>query len=133
MRDGVLQYNSRFGTGIMVNMSIENREVTDGQWHNVTLLSKYRTLRLLLDDEEVGDELDMSIVHDFLDPYLTSLTLGGVSNGIVNLYDNPSGTNCFNNEIFFFFIYVIPAMTIIEIIAKSIYLIDEYSIKSSLK
>lgn len=117
----------------MVNMSIENREVTDGQWHNVTLLSKYRTLRLLLDDEEVGDELDMSIVHDFLDPYLTSLTLGGVSNGIVNLYDNPSGTNCFNNEIFFFFIYVIPAMTIIEIIAKSIYLIDEYSIKSSLK
>ena len=133
MRDGVLQYNSRFGTGIMVNMSIENREVTDGQWHNVTLLSKYRTLRLLLDDEEVGDELDMSIVHDFLDPYLTSLTLGGVSNGIVNLYDNPSGTNCFNNEIFFFFIYVIPAMTIIEIIAKSIYLIDEYSIESSLK
>lgn len=91
LRDGVLQYNSRFGTGVMVNMSIDNREVTDGQWHNVTLLSKYRTLRLLLDGEEVGDELDMSIVHDFLDPYLTSLTLGGASSGIVNLYDNPTG------------------------------------------
>ena len=81
----------------MVNMSIDNREVTDGQWHNVTLLSKYRTLRLLLDGEEVGDELDMSIVHDFLDPYLTSLTLGGASSGIVNLYDNPTGTACFQN------------------------------------
>ena len=75
----------------MVNMSIDDHVVTDGQWHNVTLLSKYRTLRLLLDGQDVGDELDMSIVHDFLDPYLTSLTLGGVSNGIINLYDSPSG------------------------------------------
>ena len=89
----MLQYNSRFGTGVIVNMTIDNHVVADGQWHNVTLLSKYRTLRLLLDGQEVGDELDMSIVHDFLDPYLTSLTVGGVSNTVLNLFESSSGTN----------------------------------------
>ena len=74
-------------------MTIDNHVVADGQWHNVTLLSKYRTLRLLLDGQEVGDELDMSIVHDFLDPYLTSLTVGGVSNTVLNLFESSSGTN----------------------------------------
>jgi len=89
----LLQYTSRFGTVTMVNMTIDNYPVADGMWHNVTLMSKHRTLRLLLDDEEVGDELDMAIVHDFMDPYLTSLTIGGIEkDSMLSLYDNPSGT-----------------------------------------
>ena len=51
--------------------------VSDGEWHNVTLWHQHGIIRLLLDDGMVGDELDGSSVHDFLDPYLTKLTLGG--------------------------------------------------------
>ena len=93
LHDGVLQYTSRFGTGSIVNMTIDNRVVADGSWHNVTLVSKFRTLRLLLDGDEVGDELDTSIVHDFMDPYLTSLTVGARNKDIHNLYETPSGTS----------------------------------------
>jgi Laminin G domain len=92
LRDGLLQYTSRFGTVTVVNMTIDNYPVADGTWHNVTLVSKHRTLRLLLDGQEVGDELDMAIVHDFMDPYLTSLSIGGIGkDSTLNLYDTPSG------------------------------------------
>ena len=72
-------------------MTIDNI-VSDGAWHNVTLVSRHRTLRLLLDGQEVGDELEMTIVHDFMDPYLTSLTIGAITRDLFHLYDNPSGT-----------------------------------------
>nr|CAG4640600.1 EOG090X0007 [Eulimnadia texana] len=91
LRDGILHYTSRVGTGALINMTIDNYPVSDGQWHNVTLLSRYRTLRLLLDNQEVGDELDMAIVHDFLDPYLSSLTLGATTKELVLMNDIPTG------------------------------------------
>lgn len=82
---------SRYGSGALVNMTIEERAVADGLWHNATLTSKFRTLRLLLDGFEVGDELDMSIVHDFMDPYLTSIVLGAANKDVFNLNENLSG------------------------------------------
>ena len=66
-------------------MTIENTAVADGSWHNVTLTSKLRTLRLFLDGAEVGDELDMAIVHDFMDPYLTSIILGAANKDVYNI------------------------------------------------
>jgi len=72
-------------------MTIDNHVVSDGSWHNVTLVSKARALRLLLDGEEVGDELDTSIVHDFMDPYLTSLTIGTMNKDINSIYEGPPG------------------------------------------
>jgi len=73
-------------------MTIDNFMVADGLWHNVTLLSKSRTLRLVIDGIEVGDELETSIVHDFMDPYLTSLIIGAMTKDVQILNENPSGT-----------------------------------------
>lgn len=72
-------------------MTVEDRMVADGTWHNVTLTSKFRTLRLLLDGVEVAEELDMSIVHDFMDPYLTSMVIGAANKDTYNLNENLYG------------------------------------------
>ena len=60
-----------------MNMTIAGLELMDGVWHNLTLFSQYRGLRVIVDGNRVGDELDSAGVHDFLDPYLTILRLGG--------------------------------------------------------
>lgn len=77
-------------------MTVEDRMVADGSWHNVTLTSEFRTLRLLLDDVEVGDELDMSIVHDFMDPYLTSVILGAANKDTHSVNENVFGKQIVN-------------------------------------
>lgn len=77
IRGGHLRYMSRVGAGTAVNMTVDSAEVSDGNWHRVTLHSQGRGLRLLLDGHRVGDELDSAGVHDFLDPYLTSIAVGG--------------------------------------------------------
>lgn len=51
--------------------------LSDGAWHSFTLDSHDRTLRLYLDGSRIGEELDAVGVHDFLDPYLTHLAVGG--------------------------------------------------------
>lgn len=56
----------------------ERGMLSDNEWHNLTMISHSRGLRLVLDGERVGEELDSAGVHDFLDPYLTDLFLGGV-------------------------------------------------------
>lgn len=88
LQDGLLQYASRYGSGSLVNMTIEDKAVADGSWHNVTLTSKFRALRLYLDGVEVGDELDMSIVHDFMDPYLTSVLIGASNKDVYNMNED---------------------------------------------
>lgn len=72
-------------------MTIEDKAVADGSWHNVTLTSKFRALRLYLDGVEVGDELDMSIVHDFMDPYLTSVLIGASNKDVYNMNEDMFG------------------------------------------
>jgi protocadherin Fat 4 len=62
--------------------------LADGNWHNVTLTSHNRGLRLLLDGVRVGDELDLAGVHDFLDPYLTAVFLGGIKRERLTLQDS---------------------------------------------
>lgn len=76
-------------------MTVEDTMLADGTWHNVTLTSKFRTLRLILDGVEVGDELDMSIVHDFMDPYLTSVIIGAANKDVYNINTNVFG-KCHN-------------------------------------
>lgn len=51
--------------------------VSDGTWHTFKLVSQNRGLQLLLDGQPMGEELDVASTHDFLDPYLTVLVLGG--------------------------------------------------------
>ncbi|KAH8409560.1 hypothetical protein KR222_008523 [Zaprionus bogoriensis] len=82
--DGKLVYYSK--QHLSINMTIPKTEgLHDGKWHNISLHSQSRILHVLIDGHQVGDELDMAGVHDFLDPYLTTLTLGGPSNIGLNM------------------------------------------------
>ncbi|XP_076252739.1 cadherin-related tumor suppressor fat isoform X2 [Rhynchophorus ferrugineus] len=74
--NGQIVYSSK--TSTVVNMTETHSIVTDGQWHNITLYMKSRSHQVLLDNHRLGDELDSAGIHDFLDPYLTYLAIGGV-------------------------------------------------------
>ncbi|XP_055921859.1 cadherin-related tumor suppressor [Eupeodes corollae] len=77
LRSGKLVYTSRQRTS--VNMTVQEPEsLSDGKWHNLTLHASNRVLRILIDGQKVADELDSAGVHDFLDPYLTVLSVGGI-------------------------------------------------------
>ncbi|XP_060667097.1 LOW QUALITY PROTEIN: cadherin-related tumor suppressor [Drosophila nasuta] len=77
---GQLVYYSKHH--LSINMTVSTpKALHDGKWHNVSLHSHSRILHLLLDGQRVGDELDLAGVHDFLDPYLTTLSVGGTTNG----------------------------------------------------
>ncbi|KAI8035371.1 hypothetical protein M5D96_011814 [Drosophila gunungcola] len=76
LQEGRLVYYSR--QHLSINMTVqEPSALNDGKWHNVSLFSESRSLRLLIDGRQVGDELDIAGVHDFLDPYLTTFNVGG--------------------------------------------------------
>lgn len=75
LRDGNLIYSSRRGT-TFVNMTGANT-LTVGVWRNLSLHSSEGSLRVLLDGNRVGDVLDTAGVHDFLDPYLENIIIGG--------------------------------------------------------
>ncbi|XP_049764628.1 cadherin-related tumor suppressor-like [Schistocerca cancellata] len=77
LRGGQLVYVSRLGGAPAVNTSAAGPPLSDGTWHHVRLCAQRRTLSLLLDGARAGDELDAAGVHDFLDPDLTALSLGG--------------------------------------------------------
>lgn len=79
LANGHLIYRSQ-QSAAAVNMTVHSStvNVVDGKWHNVTLYSFNRVLHLELDGHLVGDEFDAAGVHDFLDPYLTVLSVGGV-------------------------------------------------------
>jgi protocadherin Fat 4 len=86
--NGQLVYVSQLGSaGSPVNMPIEGLALNDGQWHNFSMVSHYRGLRLMIDGHRVGDELDSAGVHDFLDPYLTVLSVGGVRRDLIQGQD----------------------------------------------
>ncbi|XP_072751447.1 cadherin-related tumor suppressor [Anoplolepis gracilipes] len=78
LRNGQLIYTSLLGSPVNMSINIE-RGLADGHWHNLTLHAYTGGLRLLVDGVVTGDELDSAGVHDFLDPYLSVLSIGGVN------------------------------------------------------
>ncbi|XP_037925112.1 cadherin-related tumor suppressor [Hermetia illucens] len=77
LKSGKLTYSSRQSTS--VNMTVQNFDnLADGNWHNLTLRLEHRVLHVLIDGKKAGEELDAAGVHDFLDPYLTVLSVGGI-------------------------------------------------------
>lgn len=92
---GRVSYMSKQNT--VVNMTADQVDVADGNWHNITLFSLGRSIRLLVDGKNLGEELDSAGVHDFLDPYLTILSLGGIKNEWIpsSSYQNFEG--CISN------------------------------------
>ncbi|KAK9886911.1 hypothetical protein WA026_019169 [Henosepilachna vigintioctopunctata] len=102
--NGELIYMSKLSNS--VNMTAPQATIADGSWHNLTLYSHGRGLQMLLDGVKVGEELDSAGVHDFLDPYLTYISLGGANRNLYFVKDSspPSFEGCFanftvNNEI----------------------------------
>ncbi|XP_030380643.1 cadherin-related tumor suppressor [Scaptodrosophila lebanonensis] len=84
LHGGKLVYYSK--QELIVNMTLQTAiNLYDGKWHNVSLLAESHTLRLYIDGLQVGDDLDFSGVHDFFDPYLTMLTIGGVPKDILQV------------------------------------------------
>ncbi|KAJ8984353.1 hypothetical protein NQ317_003500, partial [Molorchus minor] len=83
----------------VVNMTESHQSVSDGQWHNLTLYSYNRGLKMILDGKKLGDELDSAGVHDFLDPYLTYLSIGGSARNVYYARDSlpESFEGCFTN------------------------------------
>lgn len=79
--NGQIYYISKLS--VVVNMTDTHPIVTDGLWHNITLYTHNKGIKIMLDGLKLGDELDSAGVHDFLDPYLNYLSLGGA---IRNLY-----------------------------------------------
>ncbi|XP_059046362.1 cadherin-related tumor suppressor [Achroia grisella] len=100
---GKVSYTSKQNT--VVNMTqAEQNDVSDGTWHNITLFSLGRSIRLIVDDQNVGEELDSAGVHDFLDPYLTVISLGGIKTEWLSLTSYNKFEGCLanfsiNNEI----------------------------------
>lgn len=104
LRNGKIVYQSK--QSYAVNMTINGLEsLSDGKWHNVTLYSYNRALAIYVDGKRVGDELDAPNVHDFLDPYLTTLSIGSARRELFAKDSMPLGfEGCFanftiNNEI----------------------------------
>lgn len=95
--DGQIVYISKLST--VVNMTGQHQTVTDGQWHNLTLHSYSRGLEVILDDNKLGEELDSSGVHDFLDPYLSYLSIGGAPLNMYYAHDSQPAffEGCFSN------------------------------------
>uniref|UniRef100_A0A1I8PJD7 Cadherin-related tumor suppressor n=1 Tax=Stomoxys calcitrans TaxID=35570 RepID=A0A1I8PJD7_STOCA len=90
----------------IVNMTISNPgKLNDGKWHNITLYTANRILRIIIDGARVGEELDFVGVHDYLDPYLTVLSVGGVRREyllpehIATVYEGCLANFTINNEI----------------------------------
>lgn len=77
LRDGRLMYISKQNTQINMTSS-KSGYLSDGKWHNLTLYAYNRIVQVIIDGRLYGDELDSAGVHDFLDPYLTVLSIGGV-------------------------------------------------------
>lgn len=88
LRNGQLIYLSKLSTTI--NVTGSHSIVTDGTWHNLTLRSSNQGFRILLDDKRIGDELDAAGIHDFLDPYLSYLSLGGARSNLYYIKDSLS-------------------------------------------
>ncbi|XP_045523939.1 cadherin-related tumor suppressor isoform X1 [Pieris brassicae] len=92
--DGKVSYTSKQSS--LVNMTqTEQHDVSDGNWHNVTLYAFGRSIKLIVDNKIVGEELDAASVHDFLDPYLTVISLGGVKSEWISNYQKFEG--CLTN------------------------------------
>lgn len=77
IKDSLLHYRSRLGQQPPVNVSLSDTSVSDGEWHNVSLIQTNDAVRLVLDNVENEKPLDSISVHEFLDPYLTSVFVGG--------------------------------------------------------
>ena len=86
--DGVLRYFTASSSSAAVAVASDSEApaginmssgaaVDDGQWHRVSLEVDGDAVRLKVDGEPAGYELERSAAHDFLDPASEEFVLGG--------------------------------------------------------
>lgn len=104
IENGKLLYSSFLSTSTStVNMSID-KNLVNGNWQNLTMVIGAKSLKLFLNGQKVGEELDSASVHDFLDPYLSKMYLGGVDRDYFSgKIDTSSKKFVFFNSIFYSF------------------------------
>lgn len=78
LRNGKIFYQSK--QSHVVNMTVESADgrLDNGKWHNVTLHSANHIVTVIVDGHPAQDEFEASGVHDFADPYLGVLSIGGI-------------------------------------------------------
>ena len=75
--DGELEYRSKGHQASSTEVIVESQvNVNDGSWHTATVQVKNNVLQLIMDDVEVGFEVEFSAVHNFMDPGLVDITVG---------------------------------------------------------
>ncbi|XP_058820979.1 cadherin-related tumor suppressor [Topomyia yanbarensis] len=77
LKNGKIFYNSHQSSFINITAS-SLVNLADGNWHNITLHAHNRILQVIVDGKSAIEDLDSAGVHDFLDPYLTVLSIGNV-------------------------------------------------------
>ena len=92
LENGIMKFSTRVGSNYPINMSIADLEITHRVWHNVKLSLHNQILQLFVDGEKKGEDLDAASSHDFLEPYLTTIMLGGV------LHENLNPNRLFSSE-----------------------------------
>ncbi|XP_059080013.1 cadherin-related tumor suppressor-like [Tigriopus californicus] len=78
IQESKLVYRSHLVGKPEINMT-SGLDVTDGDWHQVSLDILDGVLRIDLDGKRVGYEIDASAVHDFLGPGLERFVLGNAA------------------------------------------------------
>ena len=53
--------------------------ISDGQWHTITLIEDLTTLRLLVDGDVRGYDIEKSAVISFMDPSVEKFIIGSVA------------------------------------------------------
>ncbi|XP_022254786.1 cadherin-related tumor suppressor-like [Limulus polyphemus] len=87
LRNKVLIYSSHQKSEKPVTLAFESIKVADGLWHSLTLTLNAGSVNITLDQEWQSTDPDHK-VHDFLDPFLTVMTIGGHLNEIIDGKDS---------------------------------------------
>uniref|UniRef100_T1JHZ3 Uncharacterized protein n=1 Tax=Strigamia maritima TaxID=126957 RepID=T1JHZ3_STRMM len=85
IHDGFIVYTSSSEFDHDINISFPNIAVDDGEWHNATLIRRSNVVSIKIDGVE--KTVNASRSHNFLDPYLTKLYIGGTSDSFIGRND----------------------------------------------
>ncbi|CAM1319654.1 FAT4 (predicted), partial [Pycnogonum litorale] len=105
VRDGKINYVSQIREEPSVKITIGDVNVNDAEWHTVTLEDDGSGFIVKLDSDHRSDKIDNFLLHPFLDPYLTSLHVGGSlhkifdDNDIIEGFDGCMSTFTINDEV----------------------------------
>lgn len=91
LRNGKIFYQSKQSHVVNMTVELAGARLDDGKWHNVTLYSSNHIVTVFVDGHRAHDEFESSGVHDFADPYLAVLSIGGIRRELAYQEAMPAG------------------------------------------